>query len=582
MITKAVFAGIIGSIAVGSANAQLYEPLKPPAAGKKDLGWELEERFNTYMSACGVIVPLKMKKISLVGGNAKTVSSIDSILIKEMKLDAGHPIEQPLGVGLGRFFGYIYPDTEKSNPQWINSNFLSIRYDDDKDFINAFGFPVKRYSASCGSVIGTALKADGEYNFPVATLKAAFEAEYKTETRSSIELSSGRFDSPIWEMWKPAANGDAQRSKRKFFVAMLFWDWYTSVQPTGGYSLLVNFTGTSFHRQMTSNSQFQTSMSAAANSSIPFLTASGKVNASLDSGRKLEVQDFEVFVNAQSANGALVRQWKPMPSLDEVLAALKDSANVSAPKLANSSPITSNQTRSFTVDIDGLPSAYCDTPSWDARDNAAAAAPSAALSIDSAARVADSTVCRFGLSYSVGAIHTGGDVVLTPVLTSKAAVQSKRVILPLKRLSLATTTNPSMTLLLGDPRAKVSRVAGTDPAQFDLVWTVDLRLIDDGKFGDVARIDTSQLGLKCPANVLTLGDAQFEPSIVGIASGGSRTIRLTGRAKFMGGEIDAKYAFESCTLAGSIYFKSSEGGPSLERPVPTNITLYYPVRPAAP
>jgi hypothetical protein len=383
-------------------------------------------------------------------------------------------------------------------------------------------------------------------------------------------------------MWKPAAGADAQRSKRKFFVAMLFWDWYSGAAPTGNYWLLTTFTGTSFHRQLTASSEVGMRGSAEASSSIPFLTASGKVSGSVDSDRKLEVQDFEVFVNAQPNGSAPIRQWQPMPSLDNVLSTIRDSANVSAPTLANGSPITSNQTRTFVVDVDGLPNAYCEAPSWEIRDSATAAGPSTALAIDSASRVADSTLCRFALNYTAGTIQTGGDLVLNPALTSKVAIQSKRVILPLKRLSLPTTTNPSLMLLLGDPRAKVSKVVGANPTQSDLVWTVDLKLIDDGKFGDVARIRTGQLGLNCPANTLTLGDAQFDPAIVGVESGGSRTVRLTGRAKFLGGDIDPNYAFVSCALGGSIVFLPSDGASALERAVPANITLYYPKLAATP
>lgn len=566
---------LVGTAAAAPVSAQTYDPIKKPTDGKFNLGWELEERFTQYMGTCGV-APMKMTK-GLWG--TKTISAIDGKLFQALKLQNSVEIEKPLGVGLGRFFGYIYPDSEKNNPQWYSTNFLPVNYSNDSKFIQAFGFPQATFSSSCGSVVSVALDASAGYSFSIVALKAAFDAESKTDNRATLELSKGVYDSPIWSMWS-ATSLDTKRSNQKFYSAMLFWDWYNSAARTVPYSILTTVRGTSFHRQLTSKNSQNGGGSFEISGGIPFVTATGKVSGRSNSDRLLEVQDFEIFIDKQVVGAPPVLQWQPMPSVSDVVNAIQQYADVSEPKLDNLLPITTGQSRRIAVDIEGLPFANCESNQWNILDNSTASLNSSVLSILSVSRSQEpgSTICHFVFVYNAGNVTVGGDVILNPVLASKKSLDNKRATIPLKQFNLPTTTNPNIAWLTGNPRAAISKIAGSNPAQYDLVWTVDIKVIDNGRYPNINQIKTGQLGLKCPANVLTLGDATFDPTLVGVTSADSKTVRLTGRAKFEGGDINAEYAYEVCSLDGPISFEETGYSAVSRQSSQMNVTLYYPKR----
>lgn len=559
----------------GVATAQRYAPIGKPQSGW-DLGYELETRFSEYAGTCGLGKPLKMTKNGIVNKDPKTISSIDADVIGKLHLDTGYPIQSPKLAWLGNTFGYIYAENEWADPQWDPQRLLSFNYQDDKTMSPFFGFPATQLTASCGSILKSSLNADAGMSFPVATLKAGLDAEYDRRTRTVLRLAKGNFTSPVWAMWQPGGDTSG-RSKARFFVSMLLWNWYHRVQPAGKSKILTSFRGTAFFSETTNNVDGSAGGSLDGHVNLPFLSGGANVEARVDGNRELTIQDYAVFVDPDrpEVRGAILVD---LPTLDEVLKAAASTANPSKIAISGDNPIASNQSRTFSVEIDALPKAYCEGAAWQVRDAANAAAASSTMTVETAERKPGTTVCNIVLRYTAGTVQAGKDITLTPYLTSNEEYSGKRIMLPLGRLVLQTTDLPKLTPLPNSQRARVDKVAGSDPVRYTLVWTVDFKLQDNGQFTDKNRIRTGDLGLDCPDGTLTLGDATFESSFAGSSTGSTRTLRLTGTAEFQGGDLIPNYEYSQCHISGMINFLPLDGSQLLERRIPEEVTLFYPKR----
>jgi hypothetical protein len=401
------------------------------AAGEHVLSYQLERRFDRLISDCSIPKPLKMKK----GSKDRTVSAIDADVIEHLRLnqqlDSQPAIYAPVEGNLARIFGYIFPEAEKDAPAFVNDNFLKIDYREDPTEGLAPGFPQLRLEASCGSVLQAAMDANAGYDFGIGSVKAALDAEFDSEQEVTFQIASGRFVSPIWEMWTGTNIEQANQSAKKFYAATLFWNWYQQSARSGKFYLLEDFYGTTLYRQLARNKRSGASASIEARLQVPFFTGGGTTSGSIGHDEEMSAQDFAVYLSKRAPGGGKSTTYRELPSLDDVIAAV--AAHTSSeyyPQDATGRLVQAGQSRSFYHDVRHLPSSYCEQNAWQVRDTAAAAAQSAVMVLEGIDRVSvdDRNICRFRMAYTPEDFTLDSDVTLTPHLFSTAQAANKRLV----------------------------------------------------------------------------------------------------------------------------------------------------------
>lgn len=552
------------------------DPVPPFAQEKASdgsllLGYQMERRFSDFMHTCaGVPVPLKMKTSALLG-REKDTSSIEQDVIDGLKIrPMDRPIKEALHVSLGRVFGYIYTDAEKISPQWNQNQFLTIDYADEKKVLSP-GFPSVRYSATCGGIIEGALHISSDFSFPIATLKGALSADYKSDKTSSLEVASGQFISPLWEMWSLTKPGEARPGDR-FYAGMLLWQWWAG-RTAGNYNIMTNFSGTLVYHQVSSKSSGSLSGNIDARVSFPIVTASSDVSGSLNKSTTLDIKDFDIFVDVDSPGPSI--GFQPVPPVGDAADAVERYAVISDISYDGGQLVQSGQSKTFSFTIDSLPSLFCQKASWLVADDKTSTIGSATLSLVDAGevKVGEAVSCKMQVNYAPGQISTGADVALRPYLVSTNAAAGRFLHIPLPVTRFSTTEHPSISFVHQQPMTASPRAGSTD--KYDITWQIDLKVIDDGKFTQIDQIDPGEIVLACPENTFTAGEPVFSVQLVGLAGPTSRTVRLVGSVEFDGKLDITKIVTTPCKLGGSLLFTPTGGGTPLRRQVPA-VQLGYP------
>lgn len=565
---------LAGFLIVSAAAAQSPGPFTSPTNANNQplLSYPIEQSFSAYIRGCNGQIPLTLQKPGLFGSGSRQVSAIDPRIIERLALTTNPTIVKDLELSLGRVFGHVYSSRDVTAATFENRNFLRLSYE-DRDKILQPGFPSTRLEASCITVMAGALNANANFSFPTATLQAALEAEYNTDSRSTMEVVQGHFNSPVWEMWQGSTLENIDRPRHKFYAGVLFWDWYDN-SPGGTLSLLEYFKGTVIYRQTRTDMDQQVGASANGRVDIPMFTAQAAVDGEMRQDSAYALEDFHVLIDAPLPGGPITTGWRALPTLSEIVSAVETNtpAEISAP---NGPMIEPMQPKTIQADIRSLPAAYCNRPSWHVRDERSAAGPSTTLAVAAdpvQVRKEGQTVCRFQLSYTSPTSAATGDVPLAPFLVSNADRSGERLWLKLGSLTLLRTPGPELHRL-SEQGPLVYPIAGSLPEASDIQWTIRFQLRNIGAYNDINRIILDDLRLDCPVGVMT-NTANFSAAFEGPLTGSSRTLVLTIRNNFRGA-LAAPFDTVPCQVTGRLEYRSPNGA-VLWRQAPDNLVVNFP------
>lgn len=567
---KALLFIVAPLLAILSAQAAAESPppfKKETEANKSLLSYQLEREFSNFMAACGgVSVPLKMKKPGLFTSGEIEVSSIDYDVIEGLKLRSrDYPIESHWERSLGRIFGYVFTEPEKTSPGWNMGQFLRLDYADQGKMLAA-GFPELKFEATCGSIIEGATRSSGEYNFPVATIKGALSAEYNDDKKSSLQIAKGRLLSPIWEMWA-SENANAANPGYRFYAGMLFWDWWGN-KPPGNYSLMTYFDGTFLFRQTERQSTAKVSASTEASLTLPMVSASGELNMQGSRGSTFSFADFHAYIDV-ATGASKTMGFEDVPTVAVIVSAVQQNTRRSNPNYTSGQIIENSEPKLFWVDIFSMPASFCND-GWEVRDSAIANSPSNSLSFVSIQPAGgNSTACRFMFQYTPSVVSQG-EVSLTPTLFSQSTREGKRLIIPGGTVAFSRNTRPAVGLIKSHPMRSTS-IPGV-PNRYELTWTLDLRLDDEGKFANINSINVDSVQISCPENTFTAGVPVFTRNFIGEPGPTVRTLQLTGKVQYEGASDPATAPTVQCTLAGNILFLPGTAAPIFRNVPPVPLT----------
>lgn len=561
---------LAGLAMAGSAAAQSPAPFSARlnSASQPLLSYPIEQSFTEYVRDCSGQIPLTIRRPGLLGPT-RQVSAIDPRIIGRLNLTANPTILKDLEMSLGRVFGHVYNSRDVSAATFENRNFLRLTYE-DRDKILQPGFPSTRLEASCISILAGALSANADFAFPTATLQAALEAESRTDSRSTMEVVRGRFNSPVWEMWDGSTIENFDRARHKFYAGILFWDWYSP--GSGNRSLLEYFDGTVIYRQTRTETDQQTDAEASGRVNIPMFTAAASVDGELRQQSSYALEDFHVLIDTPRTGAPATTGWRAFPDLAAIVAAVENAspAELSAP---DGPMIDPTQPKMLHADIQSLPAAYCNRSSWQVRDSRSATGPSSQLALASdplQVRKDNRTVCRFQISYTPPASTTTGDVALTPFLASANEKSQRRLWLKLGDVTLTRNAGPELHRL-SQQGPSVYPVNGSIPEASDIQWSMRFQLRNIGAYNDTDRIILDNLRLDC-ADVMT-NAAEFAATFDGPLTGSSRTLVLTIRNRFQGA-LGTPFDTVQCPVTGEVGYRSPSGA-MLWRRV-ENLTVNFP------
>lgn len=566
---------LAGFLVVSAAAAQSPGPFTAPTNNNNQplLSYPIEQSFSEYIQGCNGQIPLTLRKPGPFG-SSRQVSAIDPRIIERLDLTTNPTIVKDLEMSLGRVFGHVYNSRDVTAATFENRNFLRLSYQ-DRDKILQPGFPSTRLEASCITVMAGALNANANFSFPTATLQAALEAEYNTDSRSTMEVVRGHFNSPVWEMWQGSTLENIDRPRHKFYAGVLFWDWYDNA-PTGNLSLLEYFKGTVIYRQTRTDMDQQVGANADGRVDIPMFTAHAAVDGEMRQDSAFALEDFHVLIDAPLPSGPSTTGWRELPALTDIVSAVETNTPVEF-TVPGDSMIDPTQPKIVQADIRSLPAAYCNRPSWQVRDDRSAAGPSTTLAIAAEpiqVRNEGRTVCRFQLSYTSPTSTAAGDVPLAPFLVSNGERRGQRLWLKLGELTLLRSPGPELHRL-SEQGPHVYPIAGSVPEASDIQWTIRFQLRNIGSYNDISRIILDDLRLDCPIGVLT-NTADFSATFDGPLTGSSRTLVLTIRNNFRGA-LGTPFDTVQCQVTGQIGYRSPNGA-VLSRQVPDNLIVNFPQR----
>lgn len=567
--------GLVAGLAIaGAAAAQSPAPFTAPLNSNRQplLSYPLEQSFSSYIQDCSGQTSLTLRKPGWFGPS-REISAIDPRIIGALGLTSNPTILEDLKLSLGRVFGHVYRTRDVTAATFANSDFLRLTYE-DRDKVLQPGFPSTRLEASCLTVMAGALDANADFSFPTATLQAALKAEYNTDSRSTMEVVRGRFNSPIWEMWSGSSISNIDKPRHKFYAGILFWDWYENAPSGATLSLLEYFDGTVVYRQTRTDMDQQIEGSADGRVAIPMFTAAASVDGDMRQQSAYALEDFHVLIDTPRGGSPSTVGWRPLPTLASITSAVETytPADLTAPDGPIIDPM---QPKIVQADIRSLPAAYCNNTAWQVRDNRAATAASSELRIANApvqVRKDSQTVCRFQISYTPSATTPQGEVPLSPFLVSTEERDRQHLWLKLGSLTLTRNAGPELHRL-GQDGPRVDLIAGSTPEASNIQWTIRFQLRNVGPYNDINRIILDNLRLDCPDNVMT-NAADFSAAFEGLLTGTSRTLVLTIRNNFQG-RIDTPFDTVQCKVTGAVGYQSLTGA-ILSRQVPDNLIVSFP------
>lgn len=440
---KTVFgplATAVALLAAQHAGAQTPQTI-PPFTTVQDtsrrplLSFQLEQEFKRFLDTCPSaaaqpLVLTRPKRGLPIRTETLTVSSIDRDVIRQLRLTENPTVAAAADLSLVRLFGYVYT-AETLPDQWPESRFLKLAYD-DRSLTLQPGFPALRLRATCSSVLLGALSAAAEYSLPVASLSGALTADFQSRSRSSLRLASGRFVSPIWEMWEGADLSNPDWAKHRLFAAVTLWNWHGGTVVGTPY-LLRHFDGTVVYRELETDRTGGGTAQSSSRLAFPIVTVGTRASAEARETALLEISDMRVFVSQTSNVPALA--FEPMPPISQILDAAFGAARP-AVTYPEGQRVENGQRRAFQVVLTGLPTGLCEAEAWRLQDARDAASASTALRLEQAER--SEIGCRFTAVYTAPANGgSGADEVFRPVLATTILGGGNRLSCLLARCGLS-------------------------------------------------------------------------------------------------------------------------------------------------
>ncbi len=585
LVSCGMAVGFAGLAAPVFAETPPSPPITAPQGSTVYLGPWLEDRLQEMVQSCTPSKRLKMTKINQ--NKEFDVSAVTPSMRAAFELNVnplGRRIRPYEGDSMIYYFANVYQgaDFDTLKITSAGSDYLDIVDKDAPEFVKASRVDQAVLVQTCATAMSGAIDANAGYSLPIASVKAAFDADYQGSNSYSLNLIKTKFRSPLWE----AYTGVRSATQSPFHAAMTLLRWYelhpSRAQATDN-KLLIEFEGVGVTQILGAKRNIKVAGSASYSVGIPLIGGSqGGFIGETSWFTSLSAEKYKVAVMEKDGGGLSITP-AAMPSLSEALSKAVATASVSLDRLETGEDLTlyNRNPRTLTYVIDRLPPAMC-TAAWRVFQKSPATTV-AQVRVNTPSIVTGKDgwdSCRVPVTFwpsptmplnSSQTLDIGFEYTVIPGANAKSLrLQAETVSLPalqyphlLLRKTQSTPTSEKQT---------VGQVVSTK-----LNWKFTYQIMDNNQVANETKIDITGLSTSC-APVVT-SPQWIEPTrrlqLLSDAAGKSLDVNLEL-------QWDGDYAaltpapdFSTCKLSGDVIFTLTNGQ-SVTREFPT-LQFLYPI-----
>jgi hypothetical protein len=578
--TGRVLVAVSCGLALASASAARADPETPvpsySATNPYLDGW-VEDRLQDMMIQC-IGGKLTMLKKKFTGHDTVNVSAIPPLIRGGLNLGSKPKVVIQNGSSLTKEFGYIRPDPSDASFDESDANALSLNYANFADQLPTIGVDQTNYVATCSSILAAKATTNGDFSFPMATVKAGLDADYDTSSSYSISMVAGHFESPIVAMYQGLSQ-DGKTVADSASAALLFWNWYARNQSkiNSKNYILRYFNGVSIYTVTGLKKKTTINVNLSSQFSLPMASASATNTLGMNQTTDGKASGYKAAVILRP-DGKPDREYFALPSLDELRKTVSDKADVLFDAAGSDDLVLLSGTKKISETAYSVPGALCKNSEWttdDARVSVTSATPGL---------VSERSACKFTLTYIATSEDMKNGAPLKLSLSSKTVlgVPVKPIKVPLPPITYVGTKRPLLEYIGGGLMPAVTPLPGL-PASATLTWKGSYKLSTDpvAKVTSADNIDTTNLELTCPKTAPLSSAPSFAVAFDAPQGGNVRNLWITVTATYVGPTPDPSKldGFETCQLGGSIDYTVSNLATPITRSAPT-VKLAYPKGPA--
>lgn len=222
------------------------------------------------------------------------------------------------------------------------------------------GFPSRYFHKTCIGYFEGVLDA-GTKIIPYSELTSSLKADI--DKKSSITTITGVFKSPLKEL----LDGNDEMS---IYTHLKIWEMYSDQYiQSGSEDLYLNgkyvsyLEGTLSNWTNTKAKNLKIEAQLAVNISLGLFNADGNIQSRSERKSFFDIKDFRTSIHLNSNDKSLKMGFEKLPSYNEIYQQLQNSVRLSSIE-QNNNLISELSETSFTRNLVGVPSSFCQRNSW--------------------------------------------------------------------------------------------------------------------------------------------------------------------------------------------------------------------------
>lgn len=584
LVSCGMLIGFAGLFPTASAKAPPSPPITAPSGATVYLGPWLEDRLQEMVQSCTPAKRLKMTKIN--DKKELDVSAVTPAVRTAFDLNAnplGRRIRPYEGDSMIYYFANVYQGADFDSLRIAGGgDYLDIADRNAPEFVKASRVDEAVLVQTCATAMSGALDANAGYGLPIASVKAAFDADYQNSNAFSLNLIKTKFRSPLWT----AYTGEKTATQSPFHAAMTLLRWYelhpSRVNATDN-KLLIEFEGVGVTQILGAKRNLKVTGTASYSVGIPLIgDSNGSVSGETSWFTSLAAEKYKVAV-MEKDDGGLAITPADLPSVAAAISKAAATASVMLERQVSGDDFTlyNRSPRTFAYVIDRLPPSMC-TGAWRVVQNSPATNVAAARAGTPGIVTASDgwQSCRVPVTFSPGASMplTSSqtlDIALEYPITSGINAQAVR--LQAEAVTLPALKYPHLLLRKAQAKPTAEKQTAGQVVSTKLTWKFTYQLTDNNQVANESRIDITGLATSCTPALTA--PQWIEPT---------RRLQLSSDAAGKSLDVilevqwDGDYAsltpapdFSACKLQGDVIFTLTNGQ-NVTREFPA-LQFQYPV-----
>ena len=459
--------------------AQVRSPIPFVRAndGTAELGGWLEDRLQRMVNTCTGSRLVMKGVISTI-----PVSAIPGIVYDELRISDKPRVKISDGASVSYQFGTVYTGLDPLLTK-VSTAIDGFDYANVGDRITSPGLNSVTYNNSCASVLNAAVKANGSYSLPVASLQAALQSDYEGSNSYALSLVSGTFASPLMRSLDNADPVIGERLYRPLEAALIVWNWYQANSDKIGSKnwVLKDFTGAAIYKWSGMKQQVKIGGSVSGSVTVPGFSGSASTSGSINTSLLINAESFEVAMRPLRREN-----FAPMISLPDLIAVAKNYGSFKLGEGSSTLELYNRDAKKLRYQTVQLPQQFCKLGLWgtDVQN----------IELLDVGFNKENGICTFDVQYSPASADS--DVRLTPSFQRTIVAGGSTYVLKLTPAAVTLSARREPYLKFAGGLATPTFLPlGAVPPTSRLQWTFRYELSDNGLVADDSQISFSNVAL---------------------------------------------------------------------------------------